>query len=171
MPVNPAKLAKEMIAATEQAPSAVVGMAKLGKAIGAHIVKNSIITFAWTAVDTKIPFLPDPTVIATGKIKACPIILTPSMLPSREATFAMMSMQVTAGAVVAPYMVNSPWVCSPGVLMIKPIKIFVVGQTREDSMLHLATQICVWLTSWIPPIPCVGMRTTYAGVAVPTKIL
>jgi len=172
MPMIAPALAAKMLSATEQAPSAAIAMSALGTEISNYIMDNAIVMFAWAGIGPPPAFLPDPTVVATGKIKGVTIVLTPSGISNQSSALAMLGMQIWSGVFSAIYMVDSPWTCSPGVMMIPPMPpLTISGNNRQAAFNMMATQICTWITSWIPTIPCVGTHTIFTGIATPVKIM
>lgn len=173
MPLVAPALAKEMLKATNKCTSATVAQKKLGDAISKYIMQNAIVTFAWVAVKpVPPPPVPDPVVIATGKISGIKIMLKPDKSSKPGKGLITMGMQIQMGCAKGMYKPNAPWATSPGMLSsIPPLKLSLSRlPSREATMLKLATQIVVWMTSYVPSIPCSGVRGPYIGVATPTKI-
>ena len=174
----PTALASDMIDATEGAVDGHIAMMKLGNAISSYIMKNAMIMFGWVGIFTPpppAPPIPDAIIIATGKIQGIMISLTQSGATAQPAALMALATQIRTGVAMGLYMPDAPWSCSPGSMAtIPPLSLSLAGNNRQMVFLSLATQICTWIQTFIPTVPCAGTHTVgvpYIGTATPTVIL
>jgi len=169
MPLIASLLATQMLSATQNAPTAIVAQTKLGTAISSYIMSNAVVNFAWVGFSPPPTSLPDPVVIATGKIITMPIILTPTPAPGTAA----LSLQISSGIMAGIYAVDPPFSCATGSMVgFPPIVINVAMMTDRVAIFNkMAQQIVTGILSFIPTIPCAGSHLTFTGTATPTGII
>jgi len=166
MALVPSALAAKLLEATQNAPSASVGLNKLGKAVADYLVQNADITFSWVgAKQPGSPPVPDPMVIGKGKIISMPpIVVVPSMAISKNASNSDLGNKLALGIALGIYNLGAGWLTSPGTIgTMPPIKINISGANRQKAMLQLATQIIDAVKKHKPVMPCVGMRGSFLG--------
>lgn len=172
MALIPSALANDMKKATLNAPDSHIALMKLSNAISSYIMDNAQVMFAWVGVGPPPAAAPDPAVVATGKISGIVINISPSMATAQAPALLALATQIRLGVSVGIYTVDSPWSCSPGsMIAIPPLSLSISGTSRDAAFLQFATQICTWIKSFVPPIPCSGAHAAFTGVATPTAIL
>jgi len=155
MPLIPINLADELLAATNQMPTAAAAMIKMGISIAMYIQSNAILNFAWVGVHPSTG-APDPMVAPPGNIISCFITLAPSGASIAGLGTQQLAMDITNSMRATTYNITG-YPTAPGVMAdIPPLSLNIAGVVREVAMMQMATQICTWLQTYKPATPCAG---------------
>lgn len=161
-------LAQQMASAASGAAGGPQTMQMVCNAIAQHIVSNMEISGIYNGIGLPPAFPPVAGVQLKGKVVSCNIV---GHYVQSTAEFGSMLQQ---GVVNTVFMFLPPFVGPTGIFGIPfPCPLTVSGTNMQaGTMSHLASQICSWLKSWVPPTPLPGnliAPPTTSGIATATK--
>lgn len=150
-----------------------VALQLLGDTIASYILENNEVLFSWVATDPEQ--LPDPTIVANGKLQNITFTLTPSGLSTQATAIPYLEGEFIAGLSASTYIItDSGFSVSPGATSSSPtittLNLIVSGTERQEVLLQFASKIINWVKAQVPTAPCSGSHGKYVGAGTVTSI-
>ncbi len=139
-------------------------MELMAKDMQKYFEDNTVITYAWTAVNTQ--GTPDPVTTYQGTVKFTPawnLDMPMSLMPGLS---GKIHSSVSGGLITAA----AGWTVPPGTFLMLPLYLPQHTVAEECLMECIVRPTCNWIKTLINPAPLAGVHGAYTGTAVMTAI-